>query len=80
MVQEGDERVRIKGLLSQRIQTELGKRRKERKAHNRQENDRRTVGLLLRAIDEALPEEWRRKVLDRFHLLTLENPPQATPE
>ncbi len=72
--------VRIKWLLSQRIQTELGKRRKERKAHNRQENDRRTVGLLLRAIDEALPEEWRRKVLDRFHLLTLENPPHATPE
>jgi hypothetical protein len=67
--------LRIKGLLSQRIQTELGKRRQERKNRNREENERRTVALLMRAIGESLPEDWRQKVLDRFHLLTLENPP-----
>lgn len=69
--------LRIKGLLSQRIQSELGKRRQQRKNRNREENERRTVTLLMRAIGEVLSEEWRQKVLDRFHLLTLENPPPA---
>ncbi len=68
------------GRMHQRIQTELGKRRKERKAHNRQENDRRTVGLLLTGNRRGAARGVAPKVLDRFHLLTLEHPPQATPE
>jgi hypothetical protein len=71
---------RIKGLLLQRIYTELGKRNKEEKDRNREQNDRRTVALLWRAIDEELPEDWRRKVLDRFHLAALESPAPTASE
>lgn len=54
---------RIKGLLSQHIQNELGRRKRVRREVGRQENDKNLFGSLLTAMRAVLPPEQVESVL-----------------
>ena len=53
---------RHKSRLSQQIQAEFGRRR----ARRREEGERSDATLLMTAVKEVLPEDWRQRVVDYF--------------
>jgi len=60
---------RIKGQLSQCLQNEIAQRKRERKARDRELNEKDRIGYLLEAMKQVLTPEQVEKVLDMWRQL-----------